>query len=190
MHMSLENGRKRKFTRIILTYPVALIAMALLANFFLFGVEPVAIALPSHTLITAMIVAALLLLANHTWLMTSTELIRLRYDMHATPEEWVASGHQRSEVQEEGVLELERRHNAHANATENTIHFALLVGLTAIVSPVPGAALVWIVGFPAGRLGHTWAYLSGKDGARGLFMSVSLISLYGLASYLAVSLTL
>ena len=120
--------------------------------------------------------------------MTSTELTRLRFEMHATPEEWATSGHQLSNVPDQGWQELERRKNAHANATENTVHFVLLACLMAIVTPTTEAAVVWTLGFPIGRLGHAWAYLSGNDNVRGLFMSLSLLSLYGQASYLAVSL--
>jgi hypothetical protein len=37
-------------------------------------------------------------------------------------------------------------------------------------------------------LGHTFSYLTGRDSLRGIFMSISLASLYGLASYLIVCL--
>jgi hypothetical protein len=37
-------------------------------------------------------------------------------------------------------------------------------------------------------LGYTYSYLAGKDGARGLFMSLSLLAMYGIASYLVMSL--
>lgn len=188
--MPQDTRRKRKFARIILAYPIALIAIAVTLNLLVFDVEPISVALPSRTIVTALIVGALLLVVNHSWLMTSTELTRLRFEMHATPEEWAASGHQRNGVSDQGWQELERRKNAHANATENTVHFVLLASLVAIVTPVTGTAVIWILGFPVGRVGHAWAYLAGKDNLRGLFMSLSLVSLYGLASYLAVGLVL
>ena len=68
------------------------------------------------------------------------------------------------------------------------MHFVLLAILLSVVSPVVIAAQVWFVNFAVGRLGHTFSYLSGHDGLRGIFMSLSLVSLYGLASYLLVSL--
>ncbi len=89
---------------------------------------------------------------------------------------------------EEGLRELERRHNTHRNTTENTIYFILLVLVFVLVSPTTVAAQAWIVGFAVARLGYTYSYLAGKDGARGLFMSLSLLAMYGIASYLVMSL--
>lgn len=186
--MMQDEKRKIKFARIILAYPFALIAIGMLVNFLLFGVKSAVISLPSFAIIVALVWSAVLLLANHTWLMTSTELTRLKYNMHATPEEWEASGHAQSGVSEKGLRELERRHNAHRNATENVVYFVFLALLVSVVSPVTIAAQVWIVGFAFGRLGHTFSYLTSRDGLRGIFMSVSLLSLYGLASYLLASL--
>ncbi len=188
--MSPDQERKKKIARIILGYPFALVLVSLLVNFLLFGVDAIVIALPTPSIIMALILSAVLLLINHTWLMTSTELTRLKYNMHATPEEWAASKNSLSDVSQEGVRELQRRHNAHGNATENIVHFVSLAFLISIVSPVTIAAQVWIVGFAVGRVGHTFSYLTGKDGARGIFMSVSLVSLYGMASYLVVSMFL
>jgi len=186
--MGPEESRKTRFANIILAYPLALIAIALTANALMFGVNPASVSLPSTAVVGALTISALLLLVNHTWLMTSTELTRLRYNIHATPEEWDASAHRPSDVSDEGFRELERRHNAHRNATENTVYFVLLAFLVSVVSPVVVAAQVWIIGFAAGRLAHSLSYLSGKDGVRGVAMSVSLVSLYGLATYLAISL--
>ena len=186
--MSQDEKRKKKFAKIVLAYPFALILIGLAMNFLLFGVQPAAVALPTLAIIAALASSAILLLANHTWLMTSTELVRLQHNMHATPEEWNESEHSITDVSNEGLRELERRHNAHRNATENVVHFVFLAMLVSIISPVTIAAQVWIVGFAIGRLGHTFSYLTGRDGARGLFMSVSLVSLYGLASYLVISL--
>ena len=186
--MTQDETRKKKLAKIILAYPFALIIIGLIVNFLLFGVRPAVIAMPSLANFVALVLSAVLLLANHTWLMTSTELKRLKYNMRATPEEWDASEHSQSSVSDEGLRELERRHNAHRNATENVVHFVFLALLFSVLSPVTIAAQVWIVGFAIGRLGHTFSYLTGRDGPRGIFMSVSLVSLYGLASYIVVSL--
>lgn len=185
--MTQEENRKKKFAQIILAYPFALIAIAVATNFMIFGVNSVSISLPSVSVLGALVTSALLLLGNHTWLMTTTELTRLKYNMHATPEEWDASAHLRSDVPDKGFWELERRRNAHGNATENTVHFVLLALLVSVVSPTALAAQTWITGFAIGRLAHTFFYIIGKDDARGVAMSISLVSLYGLASYLAAS---
>ncbi|SMR81681.1 MAPEG family protein [Aliiroseovarius halocynthiae] len=186
--MSQDQQRKKKYTKIILVYPVALIIASLLINIIFSGVDGFVVALPSRAVTVAMVLAAVLLLINHTWLMTSTELTRLRYDMHATPEEWAASANSKDDVSDEALEELQRRHNAHRNATENTVHFVFLAILVGLISPVTIAAQVWILGFAVGRLAHTYFYLVGNDNARGFAMSLSLVSLYGLASYAVVSL--
>lgn len=186
--MNDDEARKRKFARIILAYPFALAIIGIIVNALAFGVEPAVIAEPQPSVITSLGVSAVLLLCNHTWLMTSTELTRLKYDMHATPEEWETSGHDKHTISAEGLQELERRHNAHRNATENVVYFVLLAALISIVSPPPWLAETWILGFALGRLGHTFSYLTGRDGLRGISMSVSLISLCGMATYLAICL--
>ena len=89
---------------------------------------------------------------------------------------------------EEGVRELARRHNAHRNTTENTVYFALLTMIFASVTPTPAAAQAWIVGFALARVGYSYGYLAGKDNVRGIFMSLSLVAMYGMASYLVISL--
>ncbi len=183
-----DKYKKRKFTLIILAYPFVLVLVGLAANLLIFGIDVAIIAMPSNEVIAALILSAVLLLANHTWLMTSTELTRLKYNMHATPEEWETSEYVKAEVSLKGLQELERRHNAHGNATENIVHFVLLAVLICVVSPVTIMAQVWFLSFAVSRLGHTFSYLSGRDDLRGIFMSVSLVSLYGLASYLLLSL--
>ena len=55
--------------------------------------------------------------------------------------------------------------------------FALFLGLALVDEGVSEYA----------RLGYTYSYLAGKDSARALFMSLSLLAMYGLASYLLLS---
>lgn len=188
--MAPAEDNKAKFRAIIIAYPAVLIAIAVALNLLLFGVEPAIVGLPGKPVIAALVIAALLLVINHTALMTTTELTRLKYDLKATPEEWAASDHNRADVTVEAKTELERQHNAHRNATENTVYFAMLAVTLCLISPVQIAAQVWIIGFALGRLGHGFAYLTGRDGLRGLCMSVSLIALYGMGSYLALALIL
>jgi uncharacterized membrane protein YecN with MAPEG domain len=185
-----NNPRKIWIAMIILMYPIVLLLISLATNSFVFGVHAPILALPSPEIIPALIVAAALLLFNHTWLMTSTELTRLKYDMSATPEEWTERGTKAEDVSAEGVSELQRRHNAHRNLTENTVYFVLLAAVFCLTSPATLAAQVWMLGFSVARLGHTYGFLRGQSGVRGLFMSVSLISLYGMASYPIVGLFL
>ncbi len=173
---------------IVKAYPLGVLLVGVVLNLFVFGVNPAAAALPSIECIRALVIAAVLLTVNHTWIMTTTELTRDRFKMYSTPEEWAASGTSRQDAPDEGSRELERRHNAHRNTTENTIYFILLALVFVLVSPTAIAAQAWIIGFPVARLGYTYSYLAGKDGARGLFMSLSLLAMYGIASYLAISL--
>ncbi|MBM1557612.1 MAPEG family protein [Sulfitobacter mediterraneus] len=188
--MAPAKDNKAKFRAIIIAYPVALIAIALAINLLLFGVDAAVVSLPSKPVIAALAMGAVLLVINHTVLMTTTELTRMKYDLKATPEEWAASDHNRADITAEAETELERQHNAHRNATENTVYFAMLAITLGLITPVQIAAQVWIIGFALGRLGHGFAYLTGRDGLRGICMSVSLIALYGMGSYLALALIL
>lgn len=172
---------------IVKAYPLGVLLIGVVLNAFVFGVNPIVVALPSPECIYALIMAAVLLIVNHTWLMTTTELTRVRYRMFSTPEEWAASGTSRQDAPEDGLRELERRHNTHRNTTENTIYFIFLALVFVLVSPTTVAAQAWIVGFAVARLGYTYSYLAGKDKVRGIFMSLSLLAMNGIASYLVMS---
>ena len=172
---------------IVKAYPLGVLLVSVVLNLLVFGVTPYSLALPSTASIFALVIAAVLLTINHTWLMTTTELTRVLFEMYTTPEEWAASGTKQQDAPEEGLRELDRRHNAHRNTTENTIYFIFLAGIMVFVSPTPLAAQVWIIGFAVARLGYTYSYLAGKDSARALFMSLSLLAMYGIASYLLLS---
>lgn len=119
------------------------------------GVNPYVASLPSPEGIHVLIFSAALLLINHTWIMTSTELVRVRYKMYATPEEWAESGSNESDVSESGVRDLKRRHDAHQNTTENVVYFVLLSLIFAFSSPAIVAMQVWLLGFAVARLGYT-----------------------------------
>lgn len=180
--------RIRKFTWIITCYPIALIALGVLVNLFVFGVPALAVALPQSAVLAALAVSGLLLVLNHTWLMTATELARLNHNIYASPEEWSDANAREDDVLPEGWTALTRHHNAHRNATENTVLFAVLAAAFVLSSPGVVAAQVWLIGFGVGRLGYTYGALRGKSGLRGAFMSVSLIAMYGLSSHLVLSL--
>ncbi len=183
-----EMKRQRRTMAIVKAYPLGLLLIGVVLNLFVFGVNPAVVALPSAGSIRVLVIAAVLLVINHTWLMTTTELTRVRFKMFSTPEEWAASGTSPQDAPEEGLRELERRHNAHRNTTENTIYFVLLAMVFVSVSPPIVAAQSWIVGFAVARSGYTYSYIAGKDNVRGLFMSLSLLGMYGMASYLVMSL--
>jgi len=185
--MTDRESRVRKFGLIIVAYPVVLVLIGLGLNVFLFGIEPAAIALPAPAILWALVIAGTLLVLNHTWLMTATELTRLKYNMHASPEEWAENNARKEDVAEQGWIELDRHHNAHRNATENTVYFGVVAVIFSVVSPPVLAAQIWLVGFSVARLGYTFSALRGKPGLRGLFMSLSLLSLYGLTGYLVLS---
>lgn len=183
-----ETMRQQRTMVIVKTYPIGVLMIAVALNQFVFGVNSLTVALPSIECIYALVISAVLLTINHTWIMTTTELTRIRFNLFSTPEEWTASGTSPEDASEEGLRELERRHNAHRNTTENTTYFILLALMFVLVSPTSVAAQTWIVGFAVARLGYTYSYLAGKDNARGLFMSLSLLAMYGMASYLLISL--
>jgi uncharacterized MAPEG superfamily protein len=179
---------KRKVARLIVGYQPALVLAATLLNLFAFGVTPLSSALPSEMILAALTVAAVLLVINHMWLMTATELARLKHDIRTTPEEWAAAGRSPTDAGQAGLDAVTRCHNAHRNTTENTVLFALLAGLVAMSSPPVLAACVWFVGFGAARLAYTYSYLTARTGLRGICMSLSLLALYGIASQLVLGL--
>ena len=188
-HIGSASDNQRTKT-LVKAYPFGVLLVSVLLNYFVLGVAPLLVALPSTELITFVAIAVVLLVTNHSWLMTTTELTRIRFNMHATPEEWEASGDAPESVTTEGWRELDRHHNAHRNTTENTVYFAILVTVFVLVSPPVLAAAVWILGFAIGRVGHTFGFLTGNTNLRGLFMSVSLIAMYGMVSYLVLAVVI
>lgn len=182
--------RQRRARLLVIGYPCAIVMIATLLNLFVFGVTPYIPSLPSLAPAQSLIVAALLLTLNHSWLMTATELTRVRFRMYATPEEWAKSGTRMEDIPKTGFVELERAHNAHRNTTENAIYFGLLATAFIFADPEKWSAIVWIIGFALTRLGYTYSYLRGNDDLRSLFMTLSLLSMYGIASHLLISLIL
>lgn len=166
---------------LILAYPFVLIILGVLINYFALEIEPVNIALPAQSTISVVLTAAILLLINHTWLMTSTEVTRARLGIQTPLQDDNTNPSQ---------LSLKRRHNAHRNTTENTLYFVLFITLLLFTSPSKLAVLVWALCFSLGRLGYTYGYLSDKTGVREIFMSLNLLSLYGMMSYLLLAFLL
>lgn len=186
--MSQSEAKTQRAKVMIIAYPIVVVLIAALINVFIFDVKTAQVGLPSDDQIVAIVVASVLLVANHTWLMTTTELCRADFGMSATPEEWAASGNNPQNIPKDGLRELERRHNIHRNTTENTVYFVLLSLVFLILSPPVLAVQVWIIGFALARLGYTYSYLAGRDSLRGFFMTLGLLATYGIASYLAMSL--
>lgn len=183
-----EMKRQKRTMSIVVIYQIVVILLSVALNIFVFEVHPFVVTLPSNELFQTLIIATVLLVLNHTWLMTATELTRVRFKMYSTPEEWLASGTNREDATKKGISELERHHSTHQNTTENVVYYVLLALIFVFSSPPTIVATVWLVGFAVARLGYTYSYLYGKDNARGLFMSLSLLAMYGLASYLVMSL--
>ena len=185
-----ERDRRARARLILIGYPVVILLVSVVVDVFVLGVEPLVFAAPSAWSLRALIAASVLLVFNHTWIMTATELVRGRYRLQATPEEWTEAGLRAEDAPAEGVRELQRCHNLHRNSTENTVVFALLVLPFVMVSPSPTIAGVWIVGFAVARLDYTFAYLAKRTGVRGAFMTLSLLAMYGVATYLVAGLFL
>ena len=168
--------------------PLVLILVSSALHYFAFGAAPLVIAPPSVETMRALAVAAAVLTLNHTWLMTATELTRARYGMFATPDEWRSAAKQPDAAPATGVQELARHHNAHRNATENSVLFVLLALAFAFTSPSVSAANTWLLGFAVSRVGHAYGFLRGRDDIRGLCMTTSLLAMYGLMTHLVVGL--
>ncbi len=188
--MKNSANRQRNLALIISAYPLVIMLVSIAINWFAFGVNPATVQMPQTALFHAMAIACTLLILNHAWLMTVTELTRLRYKISATPEEWKQSGNSPEDVDEKGWLELKRCHNAHRNTTENTIYFVFVALVSAFLDPALLAAQFWMIGFAVARLGYSFCYLRAATGGRGLFMPLSLLSLFGLASQLILGLVI
>jgi len=183
-----ERKRYQRILKIVVGYPFALLIIAIALNIFVWGVKPLIISLPTIEFIRALIIATALLIINHSWLMTATEIVRSRYKVFSTPEEWATNKVKLEDASEEGIRELKRCHDTHLNNTENIIYYVLLCIIFILCSPPTLVADILIIGYAASRIGYTYSFLYGKDGARGLFMSLSLLAMYCMACYLVIGL--
>lgn len=182
------NKQQNRVMNIVIIYPFVVLLIGIGLNYFVFGVNSYVINSPSEVSVLALIFSAVLLTLNHTWIMTATELTRAKFKIHSTPEEWIKSGANKNNISEVGASELKRHHDTHQNTTENIVYFILLAIALIFVSPPVVTVYVWFVGFAIARIGYTYGFLYGKDGVRGLFMTLSLLAMYGMASYLVISL--
>lgn len=157
----ISEGQRRTMA-IAKAYPLGPLIVGIVLNLFVFGVDPSVVALPTIECVAALIIAGVLLAINHTWIMTSTELTRVRFKLYSTPEEWAANGTSPQDAPEKGLRELERRHNTHRNTTENTTYFIFLASAFVLISPTTLAAQTWLIGFGVARLGYTYSYLAAK----------------------------
>jgi len=71
--------------------------------------------------------------------------------------------------------------------TENTTYFLFIALIFAVISPPPIAAQAWPVLYGVARIGYTYSYPVRKDDARRLIMSPSLLEIYSMTTYLAMS---
>ena len=181
------NQKQQKAMKLVIGYPFVLFAISFIPNLF-FIPDVVATAVPNQHIIIATAITAILFVINHSWLMTVTETTRVKYKLYATPEEWRENDLDPNNASEEAKQALERCHNAHRNTTENTIYFVVLLIPFVFFSPSTMAGYVWVVGFGVARLAYTYSYLNARDNLRGLFMTLGLICMYGLASYLILAI--
>ena len=63
--------RQRRTLALVRAYPLGPLLIGIVLNLFVFGVDPSSVALPSTDCVSALIIAAILLAMNHTWIMTS-----------------------------------------------------------------------------------------------------------------------
>ncbi len=187
--MNTDSNIKNSSFWIIKAYPFAVFLIAMALNYSL-GIEPFYLSIPSKEIFTLIACSAIGLVINHSWIMTVTELTRNRFKIYASPEEWVSSGLNRSEITEQGSFEIDRCLNTHRNTTENVVYYILLVFVFSFASPSQLAVWAWVLTFPLARIGYTYSYFTGRDNTRGIFMTLTLLSLYGMAGYLAASLIL
>ena len=74
-----EMKRQKRTMSIVVVYQIVVILLSVALNIFVFEVHPFVVTLPSNELFQTLIIATVLLVLNHTWLMTATELTRARF---------------------------------------------------------------------------------------------------------------
>ena len=173
---------RRQWT-ILVVYPFVPLIVSLIIT-FVAGIPPIEVALPSVPIVAFAAISVVLITANHTWVMTHTEITRARYGLFASPEEAEEADRDLPPTKHP---ELQRSHAAHRNLSENTVIFALALPIFVLLTPPNLLAGLWLVGYGAARLGHTFFFLSGNASIRGVFMTLSLIALYGIVLYPALS---
>jgi len=183
-----ETKRYQRILKIVVGYPFVLLFIAIALNIFAWEVKPLTISLPTIEYLRPLIIATVLLIINHSWLMTATEIVRSRYKVFSTPEEWITNKAKLEDAPAEGIRELKRCHDTHLNSTENIIYYILLCLIFILCSPPVLAAEILIIGYAISRIGYTYSFLYGKDGTRGLFMTLSLLAMYSMACYLVIAL--
>ena len=115
-----------KLPMIVIFYPVVLAVVAMAINLLSFSNISLELSLPSVSLTKIYVITAALMLINHLWVMTTTEIVRTRYRIWATPEEWDKAGDDPGAIDHIGRRELQRQHNAHRNSTENSVIFLFI----------------------------------------------------------------
>ncbi|BCL72418.1 MAPEG family protein [Vibrio nigripulchritudo ATCC 27043] len=186
--MSELDEKQKKYMKFVLIYPFVVLIIGVAVNLLITNIPPLVPSIPSTPVLSSLAISGVLLAINHAWLMTATETTRVRYKLYATPEEWEASDYSKQDATQVAWQELERAHNAHRNATENTVCFLAVALPFLFVSPPSIIAYVWVVGFALARLGYTYGYLSGNDNFRSIFMTLSLLASFGIGSYLFIAL--
>ena len=73
-------NRNQRTKTLVKVSPFGILLVSLLLNHFVLGVNPLLVALPSNELIAFVAIAVALLVINHSWLMTTTELTRIRFN--------------------------------------------------------------------------------------------------------------
>lgn len=168
----------------VLAYPWVLFALAGALELWLGSPTSLAFTPPSTQGLVGVSMAGVLVLVAHSWMMTTTELTRLHHSIATTREEQQSGSVIADQASPEAREDLGRQHSAHRNLTENCASIILLVFPFLCTSPGDISALIWPLGFGIARFGHAWAYLHKNTGARGLFMSLSLLSQYAMAVHL------
>lgn len=182
---STEAARHQtKFYLAIVGYPIVVAGVALLINRYALPAAVQNALWPEQMLLLAFAFSTGLLWLNHCWIMTATELARLKHGIYVVPEEVPPAEQATYAPSPDGMADVGRCQNIHRNTTENSVYFfPLAIGL--LLVPVldkteVGGAAFWFGAYALARLGYTFAYLRAKTGLRSLCMTVTLLANFGL----------
>lgn len=175
-----DSSDQKKFYAAIVGYPIVVALIALALSFFALPSLVAGSGWPENTVLVAFALATGLLIVNHIWIITATELARLRHGIYVVPEEIPSEKKAAYAPSAEGQADVARCHNIHRNTTENVVYFFPLAIAVWIAAPQLTESAIWMVTFAVARLGYTFSYLRANTALRSVCMTANLLAVFGL----------
>lgn len=179
---------QKKFYAAIVGYPIVVALIALALSLYVLPTLVSGTSWPENTVLIAIALATGLLIVNHSWIITATELARLKHGIYVVPEEIPSEKQATYAPSSEGQADVARCHNIHRNTTENVVYIFPLAIAIWLAAPQLTESAIWIVTFAVARLGYTYSYLRANTALRSVCMTASLLAMFGLSFQLLYAL--